>query len=470
MKKLFLISLLFSFSSAWSQKSIVVAGIIVNNNYDEYLTDHFSDSVFNRTFFEIFENSLRKKLGDIKMIYPNGKKITFMDFRLASSFSEAAGSYQDYYRELIAAKKLDYDYIVEVRSEIYRGRESSIKIDSKIILKDTKGKSIVRQSGKVIAVTPPQPFNGKDLMINRVELKQNFFLSVTDLQDTFKKSVSLAFEESNKLTISAAERPTVNNYDSFTNKAIAYRLLAPANFAKTRFKFKIQGFYTLTKNRPILVSQIGSTRSGFLNFTETKISDIAFGVGIENVHRSYRVQRNFKIGIEMPDISNSNYFIKGVVYADNSVVLGTGARGPVKLLIKRKDEKENGVLTFRNENPTNNPLSYYNRSLGRVFCPFGKMEGTISGKQLLVQSSMVSLNTLEVLINGELVGLITHPVTTPEYLKKNKNIIPFIVYIAPQLTLEDESLVLEAFQFNRVSYLLKDYQDRMANSINHKKP
>ena len=471
-KKLLLISLLFSFSLAWSQKSIVVAGIIVNNNYDEYLTDHFSDSVFNRTFFETFENSLRKKLGDIKMIYPNGKKITFMDFRLASSFNEAVGPYQDYYRELIAAKKLDYDYIVEVRSEIagvYRGRENSIKIDSKIILKDTKGRSIVRQTGKVIAVTPPLAFNG-DLMINRVELKQNFFLSVTDLQDAFKKSVSLAFEESNKLTISAAERPTVNNYDSFTNKAIAYRLLAPANFAKTRFKLKLQGFYTLTKNRPILVSQIGSTRSGFLNFIETKITDIAFGVGVENVHRSYRAQRNFKIGIDMPDISNSNYFIKGVVYADNSVVLGTGARGPVKLLIKRKDEKENGVLTFRNENPTNNPLSYYNRSLGRVFCPFGKMEGTISGKQLLVQSSMVSLNTLEVLINGKLVGLITHPVTTPEYLKKNKNFIPFIVYIAPQLTLEDESLVLQAFQFNRLSYLLKDYQDRIVNSLKHKKP
>ncbi len=473
MKKLLLISLLLSFSSAWSQKSIVVAGIIVNNNYDEYLTDNFSDSVFNRTFFETFENSLRKKLGDIKMIYPNGKKITFMDVRLASSFSEAAGSYQDYYRELIAAKKLDYDYIVEVRSEIaevYSGRKSSIKIDSKIILKDTKGKSIVRQSGKVIAVTPPQSFDGKDLMINRVELKQNFFLSVTDLHDAFKKSVNLAFEESNKLTIRAAERPTVNNYDSFTSKAIAYRLLAPVNFAKTRFKLKVQGFYTLTKNRPIMLSRIGSTRNGALNFAETKITDIVFGVGVENVHRSYRVQRNFMIGIDMPDISNSNYFIKGLVYADNSVVLGTGARGPVKLLVKRIDEKENGVLTFRNENPTNNPLSNYNRSLGRVFCPFGKMEGTISGKQLLVQSSMVSLNTLEVLINGKLVGLITHPVTTPEYLKKNKNLIPFIVYIAPELTFEDESLVLQAFQFNRLSYLLKDYQDRIANSLNHKKP
>ena len=473
MKKLLLISLLFSFSLAWSQKSIVVSGIIVNNNYDEYLTDQFSDSVFNRTFFEIFENSLQKKLGDIKMIYPNGKKITFMDSRLASSFSEAAGSYQDYYRELIASKKLDYDYIVEVRSEIakvYKGRESSIKINSKIILKDTNGKSIVRQSGKVIAVAPPPPFNEKDLMINRVDLKQNFFLSLTDLQDAFKKSVSLAFEESNKLTIRAGERPTVNDYDLFTNKAIAYRLLAPADFAKTRFKFKIQGFYTLTKDRPIILSRIGSTRSGALHFSETKITDIAFGVGVENIHRTYRVQRNFKIGIDMPDISNSNYFVKGVVYADNSVVLGTGPRGPVKLLIKRKDEKENGVLTFRNENPTNNPLSYYNRSLGRVFCPFGKMEGTISGKQLLVQSSMVSLNTLEVLINGKLVGLITHPVTAPEYLKKNKNIIPFIVYIAPELTLEDESLVLQAFQFNRLSYLLKDYQDRIVNSLNHKKP
>jgi hypothetical protein len=473
MKQLLLISLLFSFSSAWSQKSVVVAGILVNNNYDEYSADHFSDSVFNRTFFETFENNLREKLGDIKMIYPNGKKITFMDFRLASSFGEAVGPYQDYYRELIAAKKLDYDYFVEVRSEIakvFRGRESSIKIDSKIILKDTKGKSIVRQSGQVIAVAPPPPFDGEDLLINRVELKQNFFLSVADLHDAFKKSVSLAFEESNKLTIRGAERPTINTYDSFTSKAIAYRLLAPADFAKTRFKLKVQGFYTLTKNRPIMLSRIGSTRNGALNFKETKITDIVFGAGFENVHHSYRVQRNFKIGIDMPDISNVNYFIKGVVYADNSVVLGTGARGPVKLLIKRKDEKENGVLTFRNENPTNNPLSYYNRSLGRVFCPFGKMEGTISGKQLLVQSSLVSLNTLEVLINGKLVGLITHPVTTPEYLKKKKNLIPFIVYIDPQLTLEDESLVLQAFQFNRLSYLLKDYQDRIVNALNNKKP
>jgi hypothetical protein len=160
------------------------------------------------------------------------------------------------------------------------------------------------------------------------------------------------------------------------------------------------------------------------------------------------------------------------VYADNSI-LGTGSRGPVKLIIKRKDEKdknENGVLTFTNENPTNNSLSQYNRSLGRVFSPFGKMEGSISGKQLVVQSSMVSINTLEVLIGGKLVGLISHPVTPPKYLQKNKNIIPFIFYIAPELTREDESLVLQAFQFNRLAYLLKDYKDQIVNALTNRKP
>jgi hypothetical protein len=306
-------------------------------------------------------------------------------------------------------------------------------------------------------------------MINSVELKQNFSLSETDLRDAFAKSVSLAFEENNKQTMSTAERPTVNDYDTFISKAIAYRLLAPANFAKTRFKFKVQGFYTLTKNRPVILSRIGSTKSGALNFKETKITDIDFGVGIANVHNSYRFQRNFRIGIDMPDIPNSNYFIKGVVHADNSI-LGTGSRGPVKLIVKRKDEKENGALKFTNETLSTIPLSQYNRSLGRVFSPFGKMEGVVSGKQLIVQSSMVSINTLEVLIDGKLVGLITHPVTTREYLKKNKNIIPFIVYIAPQLTLEDESLVLQAFQFNRLSYLLKDYQDHIVKSLANKKP
>jgi len=395
-----------------------------------------------------------------------------MDVRMATSSKEAIAPYQDYYRQLMTAKKLDYDYIVEVRSEIsdvFKGKENNIKINSKVILKDANGKAIIRSSGKVTAIIPPPPFNGNDLIIDRVDVKQNFSLSATDLQDAFKKSVSLAFEETNEQTINAADRPTINSYDTFINKAISYRLLAPANFAKTRFKFKIQGFYTLTKSKPAMLTRIGSNKGGMLNLKETKITDIDFGIGIENIHHSYRFQRNFRIGIDMADIPSSDYFIKGIVYADNSI-LGTGSRGPVKLIIKKKDEKENGVLKFRNEDLTTTTLSQYNRSLGRIFCPFGKLEGTVFGKQLIVQSSMVSINTLEVLINGKLVGLITHPVTTREYLRKDKNIIPFVVYIDPQLTLEDESLVLQAFQFNQLSYLLKDYQDNIVHSLANRKP
>jgi hypothetical protein len=55
-------------------------------------------------------------------------------------------------------------------------------------------------------------------------------------------------------------------------------------------------------------------------------------------------------------------------------------------------------------------------------------------------------------------------------LGKNKNIIPFIFYIASELTREDESLVLQAFQFNRLAYLLKDYQDQIVNALTNRKP
>jgi hypothetical protein len=473
MKKLALIALILSFGSAWSQKKVVSRGIILSNSYDEYTTNNFSSPDFTARFLEVLEKELEHKLGDIVMIYPNEGKITFIDPRIvATSLKDAAKPYQDYYRQRTEAKKNEYDYIVEVKidvSDVFKGKESNLQIVSKVIVKDAAGKNILRNAGHVTANIPTPYFNANNLLIERVELKQNFPLSVAELQDALCKSLSLAFQENNKETVSVAERPTINEYDTFINKAITYRLLAPVNFAKSRFKVKINGFYTITRNRPITVSRIHDNKHGLLNFEETNITDINFGLGMKGIYQRYRLQRNFRIGLDATDIPHSNYFIKGVVQASQGI-LGTGSLGAVTLNIKRKDEKAKGELNFSNNNPGNNPLSNYNRSLGRVFCPFGKLDGTVEDKHLTVQSSTISMNALEVLINGKLAGLIAHPVTTRKYLGKDKKMIPFVVYVAPALSLEEESLILQAFQFNRLSYLLKDYQDRVANALANRNP
>ena len=82
----------------------------------------------------------------------------------------------------------------------------------------------------------------------------------------------------------------------------------------------------------------------------------------------------------------------------------------------------------------------------------------------------MSMNTLEILIDGKLAGIVAHPETTRKFLRKNKKLIPFIVYVSPELTSEEESLVLQAFQFNRLAYLLKDHQDHVVNQLANKKP
>src|SRR5205085_5607431 len=130
-------------------------------------------------------------------------------------------------------------------------------------------------------------------------------------------------------------------------------------------------------------------KRGTLNFQETKITDIDFGAGVPGIYQGYRLQRNFRLGLETAGIPSSNYFIRGVMYVEQGV-LGTGSVGPVRLNFKGKDE-ESGSLLFTNNNPTNNELSQYNRSLGRMFSPFGKLEGTVAGNDLVVRSSTTSM-------------------------------------------------------------------------------
>jgi hypothetical protein len=465
MKKYILIVLIISFSPAWSQKKIVIRGVLITNNYNEYLTNYFSDSAFVNTFFNHLQATLEKKIGNVKMIYPNGKKITFIDPKLATSFSDPSIIlYQDYIRQRTEAKKVDCDYIIEVKTDFndtFKGKKSNIKITSKIRLKDARGRNIVYKSGKLQVIIPSPLFNSNNLLINQVELKQSFPIPISELRDAYIKSVNLAFEKNNRHTIYTSERPVVNTYDSFTNKAITYRLLAPVNFAKTGFKLKLQRFYTIAPKKSINVTRISDNKNGLLTAKESKITDINLGFG--NKSRAYRFQRNFRVGIDMPDLPSPNYSVRGILSFHDGGIIGTGNLMPVKLKVKNKDEagegKEEIIFTNRNQNTDN--LSRYNRSLGRVFCPFGKLEGIVSGKHLIVQSSTTSMNTLEVLIGGKLVALITHPVTTRKYLRKKRKLIPFILYVTPQLSIEDESLVLQSFQFNQLAYLLKDYQDHI---------
>jgi hypothetical protein len=471
MKRLLFFTLVLSGLTAWSQKKVVTSGIIVNNEYDEYSVDQFSSQAFTARFLEELEAGLKSQLGDITMVSGDEAKIHFMDPRLASSIGEMAKPYQEYSRQRAEAKDSQYDYIVEVRTDItdvFKGKESNIQIASKVIVKDASGKSVFRRSGKVTAVIPPPDFDERNLLPDRVEPKQSFPLSAAALQDAFCKSLSLAFEETNELTIQSNGRPAASTYDAFIDNAVAYRLLAPSNFAKSRFKLKINGFYTLTRNRPIDVTRIHDDGKGVLNFQETKITDVNFAAGVDGIYKGYRLQRNFRLGLEAPGIPGSDYHIRGVMYADQGI-LGTGSVGPVRMTVKTKNAP-NDLLTFTNNNPTGNTLSQYNRSLGRVFSPFGKLEGTISGRDLVIQSSATSMNSLEVLIDGRLAGLIVHPETTRKYLRKNKNIIPFIVYLSPDLSLEDESLALQAFQLNRLAYLLKDHQDNVVNALENKNP
>jgi hypothetical protein len=471
MKHLLLVLLIISVGSAWGQKKVVTRGIIVTNDYDEYSGDQFASSEFTARFLKELESCLTRQLGDITMIYPNEAKIYVMDPRLATTVSEAIAPFQDYYRQRAAAKDTQYDYLVDVRTsitDVFKGKQSNIKVTTKVVVKDIHGKAIIRKSGQVNTIIPPPMFDENDLLIDRVELRRNFPLSPGEMQDALSKSLGLAFEENHQATIYSKGRPAVHDYDDFVNNAIPYRLLAPVNFAKSRFKMKINGFYTLTRNRPIDVSRLQDNKRGTLNFQETKITDIDFGAGVPGIYQGYRLQRNFRLGLETAGIPSSNYFIRGVMSVEQGV-LGTGSVGPVRLNFKGKDE-ESGSLLFTNNNPTNNELSQYNRSLGRMFSPFGKLEGTVAGSDLVVRSSTTSMNTLEVLIDGKLAGVIGHPETTRKYLRKNKRLLPFIVYVSPDLTPEEESLVLQAFQFNRLAYLLKDHQDQVVNQLANKKP
>jgi len=443
--------------SLQAQKKVVVRGIIVTNDYHEYLEDPFLDSLFTNKFFNELESSLRKKTGEeVRLIYPAGKKITYIDSRaaalnrkLVTAFSEAAVPYQNYARERAEAKTVDYDFIIEVRTgitDVFRKSTNNIKVTSRIILKNAAGRNLLRRSGKVWLEVPPPSFNKNNLLIDRVDIMQASPTSTGELMNAFSKSVRLAFIDENKVRIQVAPRAKINHYDSFVNQAIKYRLLARNNFTRGVSRSKWFGFYTVFQPKPIIVTRLTDQHQDFMTLRERIISDInVSGLGLS------RYQRSFIAGMNGNIVPNSSYAIKGVFLDD--IIAISQLTNPLKLVVKQENTNEHGELTFLNRNF----YGSYDRKAGRIFSPLSKLEGSIFGKQLVVQSSLWSNNAVEVLIDGKLTALITHPVPTRQYLRKGRKLFPFIVYAAPGLSEEKESLSLLAFQLNRLGYLLQNY-------------
>lgn len=217
MKFLVIISCSLIGFSMHAQKKAVIRGIIVTNDYHEYLKDPFLDSLFTNRLLDELEKSLKVKTrGDVRLMYPSGKKITYIDSRMAAldpriatAFSDPAAPYQNYARERVQAKAVDYDYIVEVRariSDVSTKITNNIKITSRVILKDAAGKTLLRRSGKVWLQVPPTAFNKNNLQISQVDIMQAFPTSTQELMDAFSKSLSIAFTDENKVRVQVTPR------------------------------------------------------------------------------------------------------------------------------------------------------------------------------------------------------------------------------------------------------------------------
>lgn len=63
------------------QAQVVVRGIKLENNYEEFAADLVADSSFQQSFLNALEDLLSSKVGQSDIIYPGGKRIYYFDVR-----------------------------------------------------------------------------------------------------------------------------------------------------------------------------------------------------------------------------------------------------------------------------------------------------------------------------------------------------------------------------------------------------
>lgn len=455
-------SMLFGFS-VQAQKHAVVSDMVVQNQYEELAEIRLSDTL---AFFRVIETVLSRKVGDFRVDYPRGRKISFIDPRTEMTLAGASKKYMEYYRERSEARKVDHDYRVEVRTRIsdnWKGARNDMQVVTHVVVKDRLGKTVDRGTGKVTLVIPPAEVKSDELLIDRVPIMSAFPVQEKELEQAIRKSIELVWEENNTVETETSGRSVTHDYDAFIEKAIGYRILAPNNFLKNNSsRLKILGIITFTRKRPLMITRIPDKRSGVLNFREAKITDIDLNLGRENIFLSKRYQRHFRMDLQMPGLPAPVYAVRGVFNDNRDFIGGVWGSSP-RLIVKRKDGEESGKLHFSTRDTRSGETTItYTRSLGRVFHPHATLAGEISGRTLEVASNPLCYNAVEVKLDGKRAGLITHPVTNRKAMRKNKKLMPFLLYVSPDLSKEDEALVLQAFQFNRLAYMIQDYQDQVA--------
>jgi hypothetical protein len=452
-----LICLFFPLSvSAQVHYEILVSGIKIENQYRESIQSDLIDSA---GFFTQFEQILKTKLGDLAIHYQGGKELFLIDPASFSSFYNTKQLFQQYYLQLSKAKKSDYKYLVEVSIDItdkFKSSENKMQIISTVFIKDKLGKVVNRKSGKVSLISPLPMNDGASFLSDSITVLSAFPVRKNELTEAILHSIALSFEDNRQVERKSAGRDIVKEYDEFIKDAIRYRVLVRNNFLRDTDRTKLFDLLTFTPKRNLLVTRVNDRQNGMLIFKESKFTDISFTPIGRRFLKIERFQRNFNLGVTMPGIPNSQYKVRAS-FINNSV---RHLSGKDQIELKLKGENDMGELFFKTGDYFKyNSITQFTRSSGRVFHPHASLSGTIANRKLEVISNPACYNAVEIKMDGELKALITHPLTTKRYLRKERQYLAFILFLSPNLTTIEESLVLQLFNFNRLAYLMKNNQD-----------
>lgn len=425
------------------------------NSYIENLPPSYSDPNAKEQLMKAIDSLVAPDFGKLE---GSRNSIKFINPQSIVSKQELLQQFFDY-EHAKRNNKNDLGSGIEIQTTMQTMGKSDIRLTTVVFLTGSLRK--VQSSQIKIKIQLPA-FQEKYFNTPEIPILTGFPLSKMETINLIVKSIALAINGGSAQTVSIPKRQeiSVNNYFNAPNRI---RLIVNNHYAVTKAKLKIYGLITLTKKRPILVTNLTEPAQGTLQFQESKITDINFSIGDMTGSSIGRYQRNFNSTLQLTGFAQSHYTVIGNFTKGS--ILGNHTGNYVKLVTKRKDINEHGEFKFFTQwDKSPVPTMYIEaRKAGRMFHPGAFMLGEIEGQKIELSPVDDAYNALQVFIDGRRVAIFVHSPANQKHLKKGRKLTPIMCYSDNSLSKEELGLVLQSFQFHRIGSMMKTQMDDMVN-------
>ncbi|MCJ8163804.1 hypothetical protein MKJ04_03055 [Pontibacter sp. E15-1] len=456
-----------------------------------------------RTFVRATGKGIRSKLGDLPIDYYSGKQIDmvspeidpYLDAKTRNK--ERDFKMREYYDRFRKKNRKSHRYLVTVYAEFLKlpiwENQENVKFRLKVKIKENGEGEVFSEKERYTYYLQNPDSLQQDQNPQSFAIYQNFPLNKDEVQQAYLNGLEQIFFGKVTPKKQYVYRSAYDGYNDFIDRAERkYSLSVPVTYGYATLsnaKYSILGVNVMagkSKHSAMVAGELSESLRGLVFMSENRFSGLAdMDITLPSGSGYRQFTRTLSLSSELFPTPYKNYTLKGFI--QEATTLGFTIRhtyaNTFKLdLYDEYRELKSDLLFYdlgvdgldertetHGRGVAMGPIAYNKfegsrslqkilRNYGRIYTPYIKTEGKMLGKQFAMITNPECMNNVEIYYDDEMVGLITHAKPTKKQLKKKKNFIPHMLYLAGGLTAEEEALILQNFQSMRVGYAMNSLQ------------